>query len=535
MKAFLDDGKIALKFGYNPKIIEQVKQISGREWIPLWKRWEIPLLKENIQIIKNIGFDTKQLEQDFLAQETKKKNEFDELRAKIKHDYPKLYEHQIDGTTKAIINEKLLIADETGIGKTIESLAAADYLLKNNKTKRIIVLCPKSIMEQWQREAKNFFDLDFEIVSCPYKQRKTFYKTKKHLIMTYDTAVNDIKDIHKMIQDETVLIMDEMTKVKNEKTKRSRGIKKIRPKYIFGLTGTPIETKLKDGFVIGTTLFPEWMNKNEFYNEYCVMEHNGYGNMVVGYRNVDRFMNRLMEIAISRKKKDVRDDMPDKLYYVRNIGLTKQQIEYSHKIKKIIRGQYESANDIRLEDCVLLQMLEDGTNLIKNSEAMSLRKLDRTAMTIESPKIDELKQILSEIQDKKVVIFVHFLGMIDLIMEKINESVMTVTSDNVITQIEKFKTNDKRILILTDSCLYGVDIPFASTLIHFDMLWNPAKMKQREERIYRITSPHDVKIFYLVSQGVEDYMFNYMKSKEELGEQATNMDIKKQLYKFLFR
>lgn len=536
MEARLENGKIALRFRYSEKTIEQIKGINGRQWISLMKKWEIPFIDDNIKFIERIGFDTTQLKKDIAEKKNEKEQHFCCLEKELKLLYPFLYEHQVECTAKALVSKRLLIADETGIGKTAEALATADYLLKNGRIDKIVVLCPKSIMKQWRKEAKKFFSLDFRILlGMPKNKRLAMYKKFPHLIMTYDTAAIDLKELYPILNGNTILIMDEMTKVKNEKTRRAKSIRMFKPQYMLGLTGTPIETKLMNGFVIGTTLFPDWMNKNEFYNAYCVMEYNGYGNVLIGYKNISGFMQRLMEISIARKKKDVRADMPDKTYYIRNVDLTLQQKKLSQNIMTIIRKKHDGTREIYLEDCVLLHMCGNSTSLIKDSNALALRKMNKDDIKRESGKIKELVELLKEIGDKKIVIFAHYLGMIKEIKDALKDTVMSATSENVIEQIEKFETNDKRVLLLTDACAYGVDIPFATALIHFDIQWNPAKMKQREERIYRITSKHDISVYYFVAGGVEEYMFDYMNSKKEIGEQVTGMDIKKQLQKFLYR
>ena len=99
---------------------------------------------------------------------------------------------------------------------------------------------------------------------------------------------------------------------------------------------------------------------------------------------------------------------------------------------------------------------------------------------------------------------------------------------------KEFKSCDGRaIIIIGKSGAYGLDLPEASAIIITDVMWNPADMEQIENRIRRITSKDNIKIITLVSEGIEAYIYNYMKKCKEMGKQATETDLEEQLKKFI--
>ena len=121
----------------------------------------------------------------------------------------------------------------------------------------------------------------------------------------------------------------------------------------------------------------------------------------------------------------------------------------------------------------------------------------------------------------------------ELNKDKIQAIIGTGDSDKAKT-INIFKEDKSiRFMIATDAFAYGVDMPFATTVINFDIPWNPAKLEQRINRIYRINSKKRVKVINFVSEGLEEYIFKVMTRKKNLYEQATTFNIKEQLRKFM--
>lgn len=535
MDATLSGNKILLTFRYNPMTIDRVKLIVGREWNPESKTWSIPYTDENVRFIKEIGFNTSFIDEQIKKDIDYKLEIINKLTEEIKKDYSFLYDFQIDVVIKGIMCDSLLIALDMGLGKTICSLAIADYRIKHKQAERVLVICPNSIKFQWKEQARDFFKLDFAIIEgTTAKRKKLWESSQKYVIISYELLLQDFDCIYKYSKNQ-IVIFDEASFLKNEKAQRTKKASLLKAKYRLLLTGTPVEIKLQDALTIGNITTPDWMNWKEFSKNYIVWGENDYGHFINGYKNIDLFMKRLMEIGIRKKKEDVKE-MPGKIKYVRMVDLDKEQLSVIEIIKQGLREDLKENPNSVLGDFVFMSMCEDSTELLKKSDAF--KKYGVPIIKNASPKIEELIKVIEESSDKKIVIFSKYKNMVEIIkreLDKANLGSSVIGSGDTIDRgalIKDFQTNH-RFLIVTDSFSYGIDIPFATMLINFDIHPNPAKMKQREDRIYRITSKEQVKIVNLVSKGFESIIWERVIQRGIIGEEAINFNLKEQMIRFI--
>lgn len=539
MKAYIENGKIVLEFAYNPFIISKIKLIKGREYNSLFRVWYLPYTIANIEVVKSLGFDVSNLAQEYQFYTQNLKLEFEKLKGLVLKNYPFLFDYQAEAIAKGIISGDLLIADEMGLGKSLMGICIADYHLNNSDIKSTVVCCPQSIKWQWKKEIKKWLPKrSIIIIEGTKKERHELYnRAADFYIINYEQTLRDFDQIYTLSSD-GLLILDEATKIKNPKAKRTKLIQNLKPKYTLALTGTPVENKLSDVFTIANIIKPGWMSNSEFYN-YCVFEQKFGFNILTGYKNIGDFMERLMEVSIRRKRKDVAK-MPERVIYDRFLNLTPTQRDIEEQIIEKIKDDYNSgkSNSI-MQEFVLLPMLENSVELIYMSEAKTLRNLLLKGKVDDSPKLKELMDILQEVNDEKIVIFSRFKRMVSIIAREIQKEFGDVyvigTGDTNKQQVLEDFEHKKQFLIATDAFSYGVDMPYATTVINFDIHWNPAKLKQRTDRIYRVSSKKDVRVINLISEGLETYMYEVMNGKDVLFEDVMGFNIHEQLLKFMRR
>lgn len=517
-EAYLVDDRIKLYFPYNAQLIDRIKSIKGRQWHPLERAWSVPV--SSINTVKNLGFMVQGIEQEILSKDEGKKKRYKELPIIIRNKYPFLFPHQVGCAVRGIIEKNLPIFDECGLGKTYEALVIAKEL-----GKKIIVFCPATIKDQWKEQAMDRFGLDLQVIKGTPKQR--VYDSPIGIILNYELLSRDYKKIYHYSYGQTV-IFDEASFLKNHKAQRTIQAGKLKPKYKFALTGTPIETKLRDGFNIGNLIVPGWMSTQEFYDDFCIIEEitvkhkdkrtgeDVYKRIkaVVGYKNEDRFMERLAEISIRRLKKDVLE-LPPKTVYKRTIPLSAQQ----RKLEGFIKEELEEA---RIEEFVILAILGNGVELLQKSGSRIARKTNSNhTLKADSPKLTELQNVVDELSDKKIIIFTRFKKMQPFIAQVLGEDKCFIGNGDTkdkIGYVKEFEKSDCRYLIVTDAFNYGVDIPFGTALINFDIPWNHGRLIQREDRIHRIISKSPVTIINFVSEGMEEYIYNKMMQGSDLAE-----------------
>jgi len=529
MFADIDNNRIFLSFDFDNYLIYRIKMIKGRKWHSIYKRWSIPMTDRNLSFIKELGFDLRRIE----ARKSVLSDDFNVIKKEIKKKYPFLYGYQIDCTTKSILSGRLGIFDEMGLGKSLEALCAVDYLMERGDFQRTFIYSPSSIKWQWEREINKFIDKNVVIVEGTKDKRQRIYKDVSYdfYIGNYEQVLKDFYDVFELVKGQG-LILDEASWLKNPKAKRTLFVKELKPKVLLALTGTPIENKLRDAYVIGNIIEPKWMEQSEFYG-YCKFDERFKGK-IVGYKDINLFMERLMQIGIRRKREDVAE-FPERVILNRFIKMRRGQRQLEDKVSDIIRSHGKGSGVIQL--FTLLHMVEDATTLLKLSKAKSLRMLDLSGVPDVSAKVDELRNILNEIGTRKTVIFTKFRNMADIINKLLLKngytSVLGMGGSDKRAVIKEFRDNTQ-FLVATDAYAYGVDLPFGEVVINYDLRWNPSRLKQRMDRCYRVTSKNKMLVINMVSNGLEEYMFSRMKEKENLAEKALDFDVRKQLLSYIF-
>lgn len=527
IKAILINNIIELIFPYDISIISQVKQIPGRVWNPFpINRWTVPYNKNSVNSLIDIGFDMKDIVKDINQKEEQKHEEYKQQLINLKKEFPFLYNYQIEAVAKGIINKKLYLADVMGLGKMLMSSSITEHFMNNNTIQKTFILCPSTIIQQWIDEMKKFHKQDYFPITSKYNQydREQLYYEHNRIITTYDLITNDLLIVQPLV-DKQGLILDEATKIKNPSTRRYKAISQLSPLISVFNSGTPYETKLTDVYNVCNVLHKGWMTKYEYYG-YCDYDKDlslKYP-VLLGYKNLDKFAERFNEIGIKRNYEDVCSEAPIMTHYNHIIPQNKEQLKIQELIKQETSGDF-------IASATLLQMLSSHPSLLQYTQSPLMRDIieehnlfDKAFPKLTSPKLLYLKELLDEHDDNKIVIFSRFIEMkvmIETFIRDLPEQMMSFNIDTI-NIFKKYK--DKSILILGDSSIYGVDIPEASMLINFDILWNPAKMEQRNARIHRISSKHNIKIINLISEGIEQYMFDYNQQCKQDGTQATNIN-----------
>jgi len=541
MEIWIEGNKIGIKFQYDIETIKKIKSIPGREWNPLYKRWELPNTAQTLEELRQQGFDISNVEIQKEEANKNIKKVFSEMKAKIKETYPFLFDFQTEAVAKGYLNNRFLNLDLMGLGKTLEGFAPMDRWMQKGKIDRIVIFCPATIKWQWKRKILEFFNrVSIVIEGTPEKRKKLYASKPNIMILNYELLLKDFLDIFDLSTNQGI-ILDEITYVKNPDAKRTFYVKNLKPKYMFGLTGTLVENKLIDAFHIGNLIHPGWMTKSEFYN-YCIFEEKfGYSSLA-GYRNLDMFMERLMEISIRRTWEDVDMEMPKKIVEERNIPMSSYQKKISQILIDKLDDDLHSDEKVgaTLKKFVILPMLEDSTQLLNMSSAPTLRSMNE--LNVSHPKIDDLMNILEESSDKKIIIFTRFARMAQIIFEKLNEKhktlLITGSTSNKQREniIQKFSEGDERIMVSTDAMSHGVDFPFVSLCINYDIPWKPSTLYQRIHRCYRANSQYNrLLVINMVSDGLESYIYDVMNAKDALFKKVTSFDVNRQLLSYIHK
>ena len=403
-----------------------------------------------------------------------------------------LFDYQKQGVEFVLFKKAAIIADEMGLGKTLQAICSA--ILKKNifGFDKTLIVCPASLKSQWKSEIEKFSDEKALIVQGAPDERAKQYKNADYyfFIVNYETVLRDSAAINKASFD--YLVLDEAQKVKNYETKTASAVKRLQPKHILVITGTPIENRLIDIYSIMSIVDPYFFGPLwEFSYQHCLFDPDR-PNKINGYYNLQKLNKRLEKVLIRREKRKVIDQLPNLLQIDIPVNLSPLQAEYHasyHKgLAQILRKKFLTPYDLQKLQLLLanMRMVCDSTYLIDDQ-------------TNESPKLEELQYILFEKLDiannnRKIIIFSEWI--------KVHKLIGKVLRDNKVGFIElngkipvksrgdlikKFETNPQyKIFLSTESGGAGLNLQVADTLINFELPWNPAKKNQRIGRIDRL-------------------------------------------------
>ncbi len=423
-----------------------------------------------------------------------------------------LFPYQREGMVHLAFKERALLADEMGLGKTIQAIAACALLHRLGKAQRVLVITPASLKTEWEEQIRRFTPLSYRIVFGGKISRLAAYEsgplTPFFTIVNYEQMVADALDVnHRLAPD--VVVLDEAQRIKNWDTKTAQAVKRLRSRYAFVLTGTPIENRIDElhslmDFLDPGVLGPLFRFNREFYD----LDDRGRPQ---GFKNLDRLHERIKPYMLRRRKADVETELPqrtDRNHFV-PLGDTQRQDYNAHEVEvtKLAsiakrRPLTKQEQDKLMRELAMMRMVCD-TSYILNPE-------DRTC-----PKPAELERILEESaeNDAKVIVFSEWERMLQLVRESCRALKMgfawhtgSVPQQKRRAEINAFKDDPNcRVFLSTDAGATGLNLQVASVVINCDLPWNPAKLEQRIARAWRKNQTRPVTVINLISENTIEH------------------------------
>ncbi|MEX2578999.1 MAG: DEAD/DEAH box helicase [Verrucomicrobiales bacterium] len=439
-----------------------------------------------------------------------------------------LYPYQREGMLHLAFGERALLADEMGLGKTVQAITAAALLHRLGKARRVLVVAPASLKAEWEEQIQKFTALDLRVVYGGATERQRIYSagaddTAFFTITNYEQVLRDLPHINQLFRPD-VVILDEAQRIKNWGTKTAQAIKRLRSRYAFVLTGTPIENRIDElysivDFLDPTVFGPLFRFNREFYR----LDERGRPS---GFKNLGEMHRRIAPIMLRRRKSAIETDLPDRTDETRFVPMSRaQKVAYGdHEYRLLILTNLAKKRPLRKEEqdklmreLAMMRMCCDTVHILDEEER-------------DCPKLEEIAAIVEGAVDSgaKVVIFSEWVRMLRLILEEIlvPEEIGYALHTGSVPQkkrreeIRNFKTNpDCRVMLSSDAGATGLNLQNASIVINCDLPWNPAKLEQRIARVWRKHQERPVSVYNLVSEKtIEERMLGRLANKQALAD-----------------
>jgi SNF2 family DNA or RNA helicase len=376
------------------------------------------------------------------------------------------FPHQYEGIGWLFSQESALLADEMGLGKTMQMITAVRLLLRRGQVRRILLICPKPLIPNWQREFRAWAEeLPVVTVEGDTARRNLIWKMPGVPILMTNYEVM-VRDMEAMSEEERpkfdLVVLDEAQRIKNRDSKTAIVTRDLKRKRSWCLTGTPIENR------------PE-----ELVSLFEFME-------VVSARATPdlRQLSKLADKHILRRTKDVAmKDMPPRMDNDAWIDLSPAQ-RYAYNIA-------EKEGVVQLNDMGDQVSVQHVFELV-----LRLKQITNfDPLTNESSKLDRLVANMEEIAQsgRKAILFSQWTKVLDWLGERLQPFNPLIYHGGVPTKkrepiLAKFKEDPtKHILLMSyGTGAVGLNLQFASYVFLFDRWWNPAVEDQAINRAHRI-------------------------------------------------
>ena len=430
----------------------------------------------------------------------------------------KPFDHQKVTSSFLTLNTRAFCFNEQGTGKTGSVIWAADYLMKLGRIKRVLVICPLSIMDSAWREDLFKFAMHRSVdiaYGNKFKRSRIIRSEAEFIIINYDGVEIVADDI--IAGEFDLVVIDEANAYKNVQTTRWKTLNKIlKPDtWLWMLTGTPAAQSPVDAYGLAKLVSPK--NVPKFASSFKDMVMYKVSQFRwVNKPNADQVVFDALQPAIRFTKEECLD-LPEMTYVSREVELTPQQKKYYDLLRSQLVMQTAGEQVTAVNAAVgLSKLLQISCGAVYSDSGETLEFDIKNRYKVLHEVIDETKQ--------KILIFVPFKNTINVLCEKLRADGYTVeiingdVAHNQRTDIfKRFQEtpNPKILLIQPQAAAHGVTLTAADTVVW----WGPTPSleiyAQANARAHRAGQRHPVTVVRLQGSNAERHLYKMLDNRIE--------------------
>ena len=461
-----------------------------------------------------------------------------------------LYQFQKDGINFGIEKKgRILLADEMGVGKSIQAIGIA-LLYKENWP--VLIICPSSLKLVWRDEILKWIpDINKDKINIQiFKSGKDLFKCgEKFYIMSYDLTIK----LEQKIKDKNFnfIIADEAHYLKSPEAKRTKCLLPIiqRSKRVLLLTGTPILSRPVELYPLLTMLRPDlFHNFNIFGYRYCDPKKNFFGTDWTGSSCAKELNYILKNIMIRRLKKDVINQLPPKKRQKVEIPTDSKIIKQIAAINISSEALFKKLDELNNNPYNVKYNFDDNDNLEVEENENIINLFNKIYILSAEAKAQGVKDYIRYLIENKCkfLIFAHHKIMLDSIEEEVKKLKIDYIRIDGKVKVEKRQEyvnkfqNDETCLVAILSitaCYTGITLTAASTVVFSELHMTPAVMIQAEDRAHRIGQEHEcVNIHYLYGPDtLDEILFKMLNQKQNIFSNTLDNTTKNMEVKYTFK
>ena len=431
----------------------------------------------------------------------------------------KPFEHQKKTAAFLTMNRRSFCFNEQGTGKTASVIWAADYLMTKRLVRRVLVICPLSIMESaWRNDLFKFamhrrVDVAY---GKPDKRREVIASDAEFVIINYD----GVEIVYDAIVDGgfDLIVIDEANAYKNPSTKRWKILNSLAKNniWLWLLTGTPASQSPVDAYGLAKLVNPE--NVPRFFG--------GFRDQVmtkltqfkwIPKPTAEQTVHRALQPAI-RYTKEQCLDLPEMTYVTRDVPLTPQQEKYYEMLRKqlIVQAAGEEITTVNAAaNLNKLLQLSGGAVYSDTGEVVQFDASNRLAV---------MREVVEE-SSHKVLVFVPYRHAIEVVAEDLRKHGYPtaiihggVSASKRSEIFERFQTKDDlRVLVIQpQAASHGVTLHAANTIVYWSPVMSVETYLQCNARVHRAGQKNPTTVVHLQGSGAEKRMYKMLENKVDI-------------------
>ncbi|MGB3687073.1 MAG: DEAD/DEAH box helicase [Ornithinimicrobium sp.] len=421
------------------------------------------------------------------------------------------------------------LADDMGLGKTVQLLALEAHVRADKPdTGPTLLLCPMSLVGNWQREAQRFAP-GLRVHAHHGPSRLSGEALIERLaatdlvLTTYQTATRDVGELES--HDWERLVLDEAQAVKNSRSKAAKAVRRLSAEHRVALTGTPVENRLSELWSIMDVVNPGLLGSPEMFRaRYAIpVERHGETEPAQRLRAITR------PYVLRRLKTDttIIDDLPDKIEIKQYCNLTAEQASLYATVVADMMDKIEDSDGIARRGNVLAAMTK--LKQVCNHPAQLLH--DRSPVAARSGKVIRLEEIVEEIlaEGDRALLFTQFTEFAEMLLPHLAARFGTDVAylhggtpktrrDEMVARFQD-GSGPPLFLLSLKAGGTGLNLTAANHVIHLDRWWNPAVENQATDRAFRIGQRRNVQVRKFICVGtLEEKIDTVIEEKKALAD-----------------
>jgi SNF2 family DNA or RNA helicase len=433
-----------------------------------------------------------------------------------------------------VLRGRALLADEVGLGKTVEALMVLREYQLRGMVRRALVLAPPALTRHWRGELESKAGIEVKSSDDAGFRSRPEALWREQGVVVASLALARSSRHAPLVQAEPwdLVVVDEAHHLKNRTTLGYRLVNGLKSRFLLLLTATPVETDLEEVFNLVTLLAPGQLTTPAAFRRHFVDPKDP-----TRPKDAERLRRLLGEVMVRNTRAQSGLALPPRFVETIAVDPLPEERAAYEEVVALLR-EHAHAGPARLAAATLL--LEAGS-----SPAALLATLEKVAATTahgerlragaarvaarirtvrRCRKLEALLRILQG-SAERVLVFTGYRRTAEYVAAAVRELGIKVESFHGSMSgaerhaaVERFRAG-ARVLVATDIGGEGQNLQFCSTLVNFDLPWNPAQIEQRIGRLHRMGQGEAVRVFNLCARGtVEDRVLDVLDRRLHLFE-----------------